>query len=158
MAHEYVVVEKVQDYREQMYDRAVVYMDYEDRIWELINENPIDKKYIMGPNVTTEGRIENAVNYRDSWRAEIDYALQVLQTVMDAEQYNQLVISYEGWKVYMESLHSVEMDYYYNGGIIGGLEYPHVIEVEATRTKDFAVSLLSLEYALTRKIDYVFDN
>lgn len=141
-----------------MWDCALVNMDYEDEFWEHINENPIDKEYVMGPNITTEDRIVTAAENRDCWRTEIEHALTILKDVMEEEQYNMLQASYENWAAYTNSLNSVEKELFYLGGLVGDSEtYPHVTEVEATRTKDYAVQLLALEYAVTGDIEFAFE-
>lgn len=145
------------EYFEYMSDRALVNMDYEEEFWECINENSIDKVYKLGPKVTTEDRIRTAVANKDCWLAEIEHALSILKENLEEDQYNALVSSYEGWKQYMEPLTEVETDLFYLGGVAGDPEtYPHVTEVKATRTKDYAIQLLALEYAVTGKIEFEF--
>lgn len=147
------------NYAEDIYKRTVINTDYYDYFGECINENPIDKVYKIGPNITTEARIEEAVANRDCWRAEIEYAFSILEPILEDEQYDALLSSYEDWTTYMEQFNGIEKELFYLGGSAADPEtYPHVTEAEAARTKDYAVQILEIELAVTGEIDFVFDN
>lgn len=138
-------------------NRIVVNTDSEEEFWNYINNNPIDKDYSLGPNVTTEERIKEAATYRDLWNLEIEFALENIKNAVEEEQYNILLESYNNWKEYMSAFNAEEKTLFYPGGEASDFEtYPHVTEVEATRTKDFAIQLLSIEYAVTGKIEFAY--
>lgn len=131
----------------------------------LILDNPIDQE-LQWVDDGSMNRIDFAVSYKEAWEAEIVYAMEILQTYLSEADYAELEASYSAWKQYLESMMQVEISLFYIGseyrredtGLItgDGATYPRVMEAAAQRTKEYAIELLSLEYALTGKIQFAF--
>lgn len=142
-------------------------LDYvlgEREFYDLIENNPIDAD-MKWEDVGTEPRINFAADYRDAWLAEIEHAFDILQMYLSEEDYAILYSSYENWQAYMAGELVVEQKIYYPGSEYmndenyagAGMYYPIVMEREANRTKEYAVELLSLEYAMTGKVDFIYE-
>lgn len=153
---------KETDSQMNMDDMAVVSVDGEfDKI---IADNPIDKEFIWGSEgCESEARIMMAADYIRQWETETEHALDILEGYLSREDYQSLSLAYEGWKQYRENTILVEQKIFYVGGdyldnegtIIGCNDtYPQVIEAEAVKTKDYAVELLSIEYAFTGNVEW----
>lgn len=129
----------------------------DNTFYELISNNPIDSTFVWDGGAESTARISKAVEYRDLWNAEIEYALAVLKEYLTAEDYKTLERAYEGWKQYMENTMSVEQNMFYAGmsyGIGSNDTYPLVMEAVAERTKNYALELMALEYAFTGTVEF----
>lgn len=142
-------------------------LDYvlgEPEFVEAIESNPIDAAMQWKDDGSTEPRIVFAADYRDAWLAEIENAFTILQEHLTEADYEILHSSYESWLEYMEGELDIEQKIYYpgsaymeEGAYAGyGMYYPIVMERAANRTKEYAVELLSLEYALTGDVQFIY--
>lgn len=128
--------------------------DFED----LIENNSIDRA-LKWEDSGSANRIRLAVKYRDAWKIEIEDALKKLKDLLMEEDYASLVLAHEEWEQYMEKTQALEIELFYPGygyGTGGGDTYPRVMETMALRTKKYAVTLLSYEYALSGTIEFVY--
>lgn len=151
---------------EQDTDFSMPELDYvllEQEFVSLIEANPIDKA-MKWEDISSEQRIMFAADYRDAWLAEIEHAFRILQECLSETDYATLYASYESWMKYMEGELEVEQKIYYPGSeymeegrYAGyGMYYPIVMERAANRTKEYAVELLSLEFALTGDAQFIY--
>ena len=135
----------------------------EGEFHDLIEANPIDADMKWEDN-GSEARIMFAAEYRDAWLAEIEHAFVILEQYLSKEDYDTLRTSYENWLEYMEGEFEVEQKIYYSGSEYAsdksqlgpGTYYPVVMERAANRTKEYAVELLSLEYAITGDVEFIY--
>jgi len=129
----------------------------EKEFYEIILNNPVDKTFIWDGDVGSEARIKKAVEYRDLWNTEIKHTLAILKENLTQEDYTMLETAYANWREYMDATMSVEQNIFYVGtdyGVGCNDTYPLVMEAYAERTKEYAVELMALEYALTGKVEF----
>ncbi len=146
-----------------MNDMAVISVDWE--FYNIIANNPIDKAFVS-EDVGSELRIQAAVACRNQWSAEIEHTLEILEGFLSEEDYQLLVLAYEAWQQYLQNTISVEQNLFYIGSpyknqkedIIGGNDtYPQVMEAAVLRTRNYAVELMSIEYAFTGNVEFAMD-
>lgn len=151
---------------EENADCSMPQLDYvlgEAEFVACIETNPIDKA-MKWEDISSEQRILFAADYRDAWLAEIEHAFKILQEYLSELDYGTLYASYESWMEYMEGELEVEQKIYYpaseymeEGKYAGfGMYYPIVMERAANRTKEYAVELLSLEFAMTGDVQFIY--
>lgn len=151
---------------EENADYSVPQLDYvlgEAEFVACIEANPIDKA-MKWEDISSEQRIMFAADYRDAWLAEIEHAFKILQEYLSESDYDTLYASYESWMEYTEGELEVEKKIYYpaseymeEGKYAGfGMYYPIVMERAANRTKEYAVELLSLEFAMTGDVQFIY--
>lgn len=145
-----------------IYNMTMISLDEE--FYNIIADNPIDKAFVS-EDVSSETRIQTAVAYRNQWNAEIEYTMAILKDFLSAEDYQTLSSAYEAWEQYIQNTISVEQKVFYIGSYyknedempIGGNDtYPQVLEAAALRTKNYALELMSIEYAFTGNVEFSF--
>lgn len=128
----------------------------ETGFYDIIAGNPIDADITIDA-VESEVRIKEAASYRDAWNEEIENTLNILNDNLTVEEYQQIEQSYSAWQQYMQSFTNVEQSLFYIGGVVGdSMTYPRVTEMSAIRTKEYAVQLMSIEYAITGNVEFVY--
>lgn len=128
----------------------------ETGFYDIIAGNPIDVDITIDA-VENEVRIKEAASYRDAWNEEIENTLNILNDNLTVEEYQQIEQSYSAWQQYMQSFTNVEQSLFYIGGVVGdSMPYPRVTEMSAIRTKEYAVQLMSIEYAITGIVEFVY--
>lgn len=131
----------------------------------LINDNPIDHA-LQWEISDSAGRIQFANIYCEAWEQEIKHTIKELETYLSEEDYSLICAAYDGWELYMQDTTLLEQQLFYIGTnyrsakddmIIGDNEtYPHVMEVAAIRTRNYAIELLSYLYALSGNIEFIY--
>ncbi len=128
----------------------------ETEFCDIIAGNPIDEDIAMDA-VENEVRIKDAARYRDAWNKEIENTLNILNDNLTTEEYQQIEQSYSAWQQHMQSFTNVEQSLFYIGGVAGdSITYPRVTEISAIRTKEYAVQLMSIEYAITGNVEFIY--
>lgn len=128
----------------------------ETEFYNIIAGNPIDVDITLDA-VEPEVRIKDAASYRDAWNKEIENTLNILNDNLTTEEYQQIEQSYSAWQQYMQSFTNVEQSLFYIGGVAGdSITYPRVTEISAMRTKEYAVQLMSIEYAITGNVEFIY--
>ena len=144
---------------EWYYNTYVIPANKKDEFERIIEDNPIDRDVFLGPNETTEARIKMALKYKDLWQREIENALLVIKDNMSSNDYSKIEDSYVAFTDYSDSMTSAETKLFYLTGEYGDNEtYPHVSEAGALRMKDYAISVLSIEYAMTGNVEFAYDD
>lgn len=131
--------------------------------YNIINNNPIDNDFTW-EDIGTENRISRACEYRDIWMIEIENTLNLLKEYLTEDDYNRIDTAYDGWKQYIDNTLEVERSVFYVGSEYAGiskvagdsLTYPRVMEIAAVRTRNYAIELMSLEYAFTNDVDFIY--
>lgn len=131
--------------------------------YNIIENNPIDVDFTW-EDIGTENRISRACEYRDVWMIEIENTLNILEEYLSEDDYSKMKEAYKGWKQYMENTLEVERSIFYVGSEYAGiskiagdsLTYPRVMEIVAVRTRNYAIELMSLEYAFTNDVNFVY--
>lgn len=137
----------------------------ENDFYNAIANNPIDQK-LKWEDSGSENRIKFAREYCDAWEAEIDNTLINLENYLTEEDYLSMQLAYAGWKQYMQNTILVEQGIFYIGSAYQRADnnistgdsdtYPRVMEITATRTRNYAIELMSLKYALTGQVEFLY--
>lgn len=133
---------------------------------EIILNNPIDESREID-NDSTLSMVESAKAYADAWEAEIENALNILEDYLLPEDYDALVASYAEWDAYVDNMNSLEKSIFYSDRseyegpdekiAAGTYLVPSVEEVRALRLKEYAIEIMSLEYAFTGNVQFVYE-
>ena len=151
-----------QEVENNLYLMEMNVVPLEQDFYRAIEDNPIDKEFVW-QDKGTEERITIAVDYATAWIKEIENSLMILEIHLDEEDFSLVSNSYENWKQYIEDTKKLEQNLFYIGGKYensqGGSQlYPRVMEVRATRIREYAIEIKSIEYALTGKVEFVYSN
>lgn len=133
----------------------------ENEFYDIISNNPIDRDFVWEGGIASERRIGEAAEYRDLWNVEIGHTLAILKEYLTEEDYEMLQQAHESWTQYIGNTMCVEQNIFYVGmsyGVGSNDTYPLVMEAAAERTKEYAIELMALEYALTGTVEFVAGN
>lgn len=137
-------------------DNYGIIIPEESEFVELIKDNPIDKM-LKWEDGGSEKRISFAVKYRDLWLIEIENTKEILKGYLPEQEYDLLDKSYKNWKEYINNMTNLEQNLFYPGFPAGSeITYPKVMEVCANKTREYAVELMSLEFALTGNVEFIY--
>lgn len=137
-------------------DNYGIIIPEESEFVELIKNNPIDKM-LKWEDGGSEKRISFAVKYRDLWLIEIENTKEILKGYLPEQEYDLLDKSYKNWKEYISNMTNLEQNLFYPGFPAGSeITYPKVMEVCANKTREYAVELMSLEFALTGNVEFIY--
>lgn len=153
---------KAENEGDNYYGTEMKVVPLEQDFYEAIEENPIDKTFML-QDLGTEERISVASDYAAAWTEEIENTLLILEEYLDEEDFSLVSSSYEHWKQYIEDTGELEKDLFYIGGKYeqaqgGSLYYSRVMVVRAARIREYAIEIKSIEYALTGKVEFVYSD
>lgn len=156
-------IDYVEDSEENTSIETTITLDND--FYDAIENNPIDQN-MKWEDSGSENRIKFARDYCDAWEVEIENTLIDLQNYLTEEDYLSMQLAYEGWKQYMQNTTLVEQGLFYIGSTYQRADnnittgdndtYPRVMEIAATRTRNYAIELMSLKYALTGKVEFLY--
>ena len=136
----------------------------DEEFTRLIAENPIDQYFTLDGTWESEtDRIERINIYRQLWKWEIENELQILKEYLSAQDYERLKQAYENQMEYIEKTEQVEESLFGlgspaingEGKLICDRESDiRVMEVKAERMRNYAIELMSLEYAFTGTVKF----
>ena len=143
------------------FDRGHISIGLEKEFYVLVADNPIDNDLIFEEFDTgnTYLLIEYFVECRNAWEAEINSSLEILKNYLSNEDFEFLTSSHKSWKQYMENRTSVEVNLFYPGSEYDtgdSMIQPFVMAAAAARTREYAIELKSLEFALTGTVEFIF--
>lgn len=140
-----------------------VYADKE--FARLIAENPIDQYFTLDQEESVVGAdgVSNTSRYRQIWEREIENALEILKGYLSIQDYGILEQAYKNQMAYIDRMFQVEDHLFKFSSIytnVGGESvhdqefHSKMYEVEAERTRSYAIELMYLEYVFTGTVKF----
>ena len=140
-----------------------VYADKE--FARLIAENPIDQYFTLDQEETVVGAdgVNNTSRYRQIWEREIENALEILKGYLSIQDYGILEQAYKNQMAYIDRMFQVEDHLFEFSSIYTNVDgesvydqesHSKMYEVEAERTRSYAIELMYLEYVFTGTVKF----
>lgn len=130
-----------------------------------INDNPIDNTYKIREIELIQGNISYMIDYREAWENQILFTTETLEKYLSEDDLSDLVEANEYFFEYLYHTKSVELaiyepltEYRVSDQDIptgDGLHFPYIYIVNAERTKQRAIELLSYLYTFTSELEWI---